>query len=231
MTVSRLGYFNDFYTASASGQRGTAGQQWQLPGKYIAEGSLEETETEKKGLMEKQEKVKTGQTEVPRGTKLMQHLQGEDKKAPYSYLAKDGVIEYNGVTFICDEDKNRITLGDVSDSKNVINIPLEGGGSLVVNRDSIDSLSKAISMFSPEDVNRIMRALAADAKARQMENELEDEECAIGEKIAQAQNDNAKQAEGTQQTEESIVEENGDTTGEWKSRVYQSLFYEDNKKE
>ena len=31
-----------------------------------------------------------------------------DKKCPYSCLAKDGVIEYNGVTFACDYKHNCI---------------------------------------------------------------------------------------------------------------------------
>ena len=32
-----------------------------------------------------------------------QKLQAEtEKKCPYSFLAKDGVIQYNGVTFVCD---------------------------------------------------------------------------------------------------------------------------------
>ncbi len=26
----------------------------------------------------------------------------QDKKAPYSHLAKDGIIDYNGVIFVCD---------------------------------------------------------------------------------------------------------------------------------
>lgn len=55
-------------------------------------------------------------------------------KVPYGYLAKDGVITYNGVAFICDEKTNSICLGDVSDPKKTINIPLSGGGHLKVNR-------------------------------------------------------------------------------------------------
>ena len=44
-----------------------------------------------------------------------------------------------------------------------------------MNRDNLGDLSRAIGMFSPEDVNRIMRAIAKDNKAKQMEAELEDE--------------------------------------------------------
>ena len=91
-------------------------------------------------------------------------------------MAEDGVIEYNGVVFVCDYDHNRLTLGDTSNEKDCINIPLSGGGSLLVNRNNIDALSKAIGMFSPEDVNRILRALAQDKKIQEMKKELDDME-------------------------------------------------------
>ena len=97
-------------------------------------------------------------------------------KVPYGYLAKDGLIEYNGVIFVCDEKTNSICLGDVSDTKNTLVIPLEEGGCLKVNRDNLGDLQCAIGMFSPEDVNRILRAIAQDSKAREMQQELEDEE-------------------------------------------------------
>ena len=45
-----------------------------------------------------------------------------------------------------------------------------------MNRNNIDALSKAIGMFSPEDVNLILRALARDKKIREMEKELDDME-------------------------------------------------------
>ncbi len=45
-----------------------------------------------------------------------------------------------------------------------------------MNRDNIDALSKAIGMFSPEDVKRILEALARDNKIQQMKKELDDME-------------------------------------------------------
>lgn len=102
-------------------------------------------------------------------------------KVPYGYLAKDGMITYNGVTFICDERTNSICLGDMTDKKNVLNIPLSGGGHLKVHRDNLGDLSKAIGMFSPEDVNRILRAIALDTKLQSMQQELDDMENSIGE--------------------------------------------------
>lgn len=112
---------------------------------------------------------------VTRGGRLNRRIEGKDK-VPYGEMAENGVIEYEGVVFVCDYDHNRLTLGDTSNEKNCINIPLSGGGSLLVNRNNIDALSKAIGMFSPEDVNRILRALAQDKKIREMEKELDDME-------------------------------------------------------
>ncbi len=100
---------------------------------------------------------------------------------PYGYLAKDGEISYNGVTFLCDQKTNSICLGDVSDRKNTLVIPLSEGGQLKVNRNNLDELQRAIGMFSPEDVNRILRAIAKDNKAREMEQELEDEKDSVTE--------------------------------------------------
>ncbi|MCH5271913.1 MAG: hypothetical protein J1E83_14430 [Lachnospiraceae bacterium] len=102
-------------------------------------------------------------------------------KGPYGYLAKDGMITYNGVTFVCDERTNSICLGDMTDKKNVLNIPLSGGGHLKVHRDNLGDLSKAIGMFSPEDVNRILRAIALDTKLQSMQQELDDMENSVGE--------------------------------------------------
>ena len=108
----------------------------------------------------------------------------EAPKVPYGRLAKDGVIIYNGVCFVCDEKTNSICLGDVTDPKKVINITLSGGGNLKVNRDSIGQLGKAIGMFSPEDVNLIMRAIHQDTKLQSMQKEIEDLEAGVGEQIA-----------------------------------------------
>lgn len=106
-------------------------------------------------------------------------------KVPYGHMAKDGVIIYNGVVFTCDERTNSICLGDVeTDKKQVINITLSGGGHLKVNRANLDQLSKAIGMFSPEDVNLIMRAIHQDTKVQSMQKEIEDLEAGVGEEIA-----------------------------------------------
>lgn len=99
----------------------------------------------------------------------------EDNGVPYYYLAKDGIIDYNGVVFFCDEEHKALCLGDTSDKSKCLNIPLSGGGCLIVNRDNLGSLAKAIGMFSPEDVNLIMRAIAEDAKIQQMKQQIDDE--------------------------------------------------------
>lgn len=104
-------------------------------------------------------------------------------KVPYGHLAKDGVIVYNGVCFVCDEKTNSICLGDMTDEKKVLNITLSGGGHLKVNRDSIGLLSKAAGMFSPEDLNLIMRAIAEDTKIQSVQKEIEDEEASVGNQL------------------------------------------------
>lgn len=124
---------------------------------------------------ESAEEDDTVKTPVTRGVQLNRHIEGKDK-VPYGEMAEDGVIEYNGVIFVCDYEHNRLTLGDTTNKEDCINIPLSGGGSLLVNRDNIDALSKAIGMFSPEDVRRILEALARDNKIQQMKKELDDME-------------------------------------------------------
>lgn len=101
-------------------------------------------------------------------------------KVPYGHLAKDGVIEYNGVVFVCDEKTNSICLGDMTDKSQVITVTLSGGGHLKVNRKNIGDLAKAVGMFSPEDLNLIMRAIAQDTKIQSVKKEIDDMENSIG---------------------------------------------------
>ena len=112
-------------------------------------------------------------------------VQTGGRKVPYEALERNGIIEYNGVVFVCDHETNSICLGDMSNPKDVLNIPLSGGGSLRVNRDNIDDLAKAIGMFSPEDVNLILRAIAQDAQCSRTLNEIDDQKNRIGEKLEQ----------------------------------------------
>lgn len=106
----------------------------------------------------------------------LQSIIGNRGKAPYSVLAdRNGRIEFNGVEYYCDFNKNQICLGDMTDINNILVIPLTGGGKLMVNRNSLDDLEKSIKMFAPADVTKIMIAIAQDNKLKQMEQELEDE--------------------------------------------------------
>lgn len=134
-------------------------------------------------------------------------------KAPYSYLADDtGVIMYNGVVFVCDEQSNSICLGDVSNPDNVITVPLSNGGCLKVNRDNLDDLAKAITMFSAEDRNRIMRAIQADKKVQQLKQEIEDEKSSVGERLQgqeQANAANTQEQPKEQDTTTASIEEDG----------------------
>lgn len=99
---------------------------------------------------------------------------------PYAAYADGNTITYNGVVFSCDSEKNAICLGDMSNRGDVLTIPLEGGGSLMVNRNAIGMLAGAMSMFSPEDANRIMRAIADDKKAQETQQEIEDDKNSLG---------------------------------------------------
>lgn len=103
-------------------------------------------------------------------------IEESDFSAPYSYLAdQSGGITYNGVTFQCDNLRRILSLGDISNAKDVIVVPLSGGGTLRVNVNNIDDLSKAIGMFSPEDTKKIMDAISVHKKAKSVEAEIEKE--------------------------------------------------------
>ena len=61
-----------------------------------------------------------------------QKLQAEtEMKCPYSFLAKNGVIQYNGVTFMCDYKQNAITLGNMYEKDKVLKIALPSGGKII----------------------------------------------------------------------------------------------------
>lgn len=126
--------------------------------------------------------TQNGQT---RGSSFREHIDGTEKKAPYQHLAQNGTITYKGVTFVCDTDRNRITFGDVTDRSKCLNISLKGGGCLMVNRDNLSDLSQAITMFCPEDINRIMTAIAEDKRAQQMLLEKDEMESSVGEIITE----------------------------------------------
>lgn len=99
---------------------------------------------------------------------FMEKINGTYKSSfPYGNLSEDGVISYNGVEFICNAEKNALCLGDMSDESNVLTILLEGGGSLMVNRNNLGQLADVISMFTSEDIKRIMCAKEDDDKAQE----------------------------------------------------------------
>lgn len=105
----------------------------------------------------------------------------QEKSCPYSALAKDGQIEYNGVVFQCDYKTNSITLGDVtSNPRKVLNVPLSGGGHLKVNVNNLEELSHAMGMFSSEDQGAILRAIAEYNFCTSKLEELEEDENSIG---------------------------------------------------
>ena len=100
----------------------------------------------------------------------------QNSKCPYGVLAKNGVIQYNGVVFQCDYEHNTISLGDVtSDPKKVLNVALPSGGNLKINVDCFGDIARAAGMFSPEDLNAIMNAIHQYNYCTKKLNEIEEE--------------------------------------------------------
>lgn len=132
-------------------------------------------------IEEREEELSDAEIAELIGNRVTDPLHKCEGKYPYAYLAEDGVINYNGVTFVCDETRNALLLGDCSDMKNCIRVNLENGGSLIVNRENLGELSSAISMFSPEDIRRILCAIADDKKIQATQKEIDDAKNSIGE--------------------------------------------------
>jgi hypothetical protein len=107
-----------------------------------------------------------------------------EKKCPYSFLAKDGVIQYKEVTFVCDYEQNAITLGNMYEKEKVLKIALPSGGSLHVNVDNLDTLAKAAGMFTPEDLKAIMRAISEYNHCTRKRMEMEEEKTETAEEAA-----------------------------------------------
>ena len=100
---------------------------------------------------------------------------------PYGILAKDGIIDYNGVIFVCDPKTNSISLGDCSVRGNCISVQLEGGGYLNINRENIGQLAGCMDMFSAEDQERILRAIHQDQHLVRKHHEIDEIVNGIGE--------------------------------------------------
>ena len=102
------------------------------------------------------------------------NVERKEKENVYFSLADEsGKIVYNEVTFFCDKKTNTLTLGDCRLPENCLRIPLEEGGSLLVNRNNLEDLLKAITMFSPEDQRRILEAIQKERMVESTMNELE----------------------------------------------------------
>lgn len=101
----------------------------------------------------------------------------DGRTAPYSSLAdENGFITYNGVEMHCDFENNALCIGNMSNEKNVLTIPLSKGGALKINRDNFDCLPHIISMFSPEDRFLIMRAITLDNQIQRIKNDIDNED-------------------------------------------------------
>lgn len=127
--------------------------------------------------------------------RLQEKLCNESKGAPYQHLAdENNIIEYEGVIFVCNSEKQELCLGDMSNPADVLDIPLSGGGVLRVNRNNIGALAKAIGMFSPEDVGRIMRAVSQDSHCRKKQAEIEEEVTMLGETVEEKPSESSEES-------------------------------------
>ncbi len=136
------------------------------------------------------DKVKVANENARQAKTPIQRYNEGRSSCPYSeYADGAGTIIYNGVVFQCDSEKNRLCLGDVTNLKNCLTIHLKSG-SLVVNKNNLSQLSDAIGMFSPEDANIIMRALAEYQKVKDKLNEIEDDKMGIGQEDTDTENKN-----------------------------------------
>lgn len=125
-------------------------------------------------------------TGIPARSKFLDKFIEASQKAPYGELADEsGIINYNGVIFQCDFERNTISLGDMADESKILTIPLSGGGRLRVNVNSIDDLAKAIDMFNANDRKRIMDALAIYAKVQSKKYEMEEEQNSLFQKLVE----------------------------------------------
>lgn len=113
------------------------------------------------------------------------YIKGENANFPYSSLAKDGVIEYNGVVFVGDSKSNSLCLGDMSNKNRVMHIQLSGGGMLKVNYDNVGDLKEAIGMFSGRDQGIILKAISTYHFEKGFVKAAEDEEEEAVEEMSQ----------------------------------------------
>lgn len=87
-----------------------------------------------------------------------------------------GDITFRGVNLQFISDKKMMCLGDMNHG-DVINAGVMSNGyCFYFNRGNIGELSKIIDLFSPEDVNKIMAAIATDEHIDKIKNEMEEEE-------------------------------------------------------
>jgi len=170
--------------------------------------NIESAEKKKRGIatVRPLEDTLEPEVETVRGQSLTDHVNGKSK-VPYSYLAQNGIVEYNGVTFVCDEEHSALCLGDMSNDKDVLTIPMSNGGVLKVNRDNLGDLGQAIGMFSPEDVRRILEAIAQDNKSQQTLQEIEEDKNKIGDG-----NTNTANGEPVRSQDEAEQEAKADTS-------------------
>lgn len=90
---------------------------------------------------------------------------------PIASLAdkKTGIYTYKGLEFQVDNLRKQIFFGDMAQGQKILSVTLSTGYTLKVNWNNIDDLAKCLDLFSPEDVNRIMNAIAIQSRIDQIQ--------------------------------------------------------------
>lgn len=110
--------------------------------------------------------------------------------------AADHVVTYNGVAMAIDSENQKISVGDTVNERS-INVSLSNGYTLSFTRDSIDSISQMLDLFTPEDINKIMEAITIDNMTTSVEEENEQ----LKDKAAQGKTGAADASESSEESE------------------------------
>lgn len=115
---------------------------------------------------------------VTGGSKVLFSGAAGSENMYFKYADERGIIDYNGIIFYCDAKTDTLKLGDCSNSSNCIQIPLAEGGCLMVNRDNLEQLLDALSLFSSKDMLSILETLQKERRAENffMEKNKEQDE-------------------------------------------------------
>lgn len=92
----------------------------------------------------------------------------------------NGIVEYNDVTITVNNDFKTISIGDVRRG-DVLTVPLTNGYRFSFNMNNLNDVRSCLSLFQPEDVRRILQAIAEFNYKKKKEAEIEQDKLYLGE--------------------------------------------------